>query len=82
MTPPNGDHIDLETIIAAYSTAAYAYHHPEYALAMLCNYYRAVDVYHALAREAEAGTIQAELIDPDKGYILSFTPTEIYPRDK
>lgn len=71
---PDGSHIGVDEIMAAYSKARHIYRHPEYALDILCDSHRAVDVYHALRREADAGTIIPVLEDHEKGYIVRYRP--------
>ena len=70
---PNGDHISFNEILAAYNRAC-SHNHPEYALDILCDSHRGVDVYHALNREAEKGNIIPTLKDEKMNYIVRFHP--------
>lgn len=72
--PPNGDVVSLEEILAAHERLGLEDDYPP--LYRLCERYRAVDVYAALQREADRGTIQPTWIDEDSGYILRYQPTE------
>lgn len=72
-TPPNGDHISLEEILAAHHKAS-TYNHSEYALDILFDSHRGVDVYHALNREAELGNIVPLLKAEKMNYIVRFRP--------
>lgn len=74
--PPDGTHISLDEILTAYNTALTSYHHSEYALDILCDTHRGVDVYHALRREADAGTIIPTLTDEKMNYIVRFRPAD------
>lgn len=74
--PADGSHITREKILWAYHQASRVYHKPEYALDLLCDTHRGVDVYHALRREADAGTIIPMLEDKEMGYIVRYRPAE------
>lgn len=72
--PPNGDHISLTEILAAYDRADQAYGDSSLASDILCDSHRGVDVHHALAREADRRTIIPTLKDEKDNIVVRFRP--------